>query len=200
MATKLPLWKMRDWGDGSLEEAKKVFQLQLDRLGVEYFDFYLLHSLHRARYDEAKARGIVDWLWQEKAAGRIRNFGFSFHDNYAGLEHILRDQPWDFCQDPVQLSGHRRAGRGSARQPWLCPDRRTGHPADHYGADQGRHPGGPAGGCGGSPAGTGPQRQHGKLGAALGSQPSECPGGAVRHERRKTAGGQIWPPSRLSSP
>jgi len=98
VATKLPLWKMRDWGDDSLEEAKKVFQLQLDRLGVEYFDFYLLHSLHRARYDEAKARGIVDWLWQEKAAGRIRNFGFSFHDNYAGLEHILRDQPWDFCQ------------------------------------------------------------------------------------------------------
>lgn len=79
VATKLPLWKMRDWGDDSLEEAKKVFQLQLDRLGVEYFDFYLLHSLHRARYDEAKARGIVDWLWQEKAAGRIRNFGFSFH-------------------------------------------------------------------------------------------------------------------------
>lgn len=31
-------------------------------------------------------------------AGRIRNFGFSCHDNAAGLEHILRDQPWDFCQ------------------------------------------------------------------------------------------------------
>lgn len=64
--------------------------------GVEYIDFYLLHSLHTARYDQAKALGIVDWLWEEKKAGRIRNFGFSCHDNAAGLEAILRDQPWDF--------------------------------------------------------------------------------------------------------
>ena len=42
--------------------------------------------------------GLVDWLWQQKAAGRIRNFGFSCHDNSAGFEYILRDQPWDFCQ------------------------------------------------------------------------------------------------------
>lgn len=40
----------------------------------------------------------MDWLWEEKKAGRIRNFGFSCHDNADGLEHILRDQPWDFCQ------------------------------------------------------------------------------------------------------
>ena len=40
----------------------------------------------------------MDWLCEQKAAGRIRSFGFSCHDNAAGLEHILRDQPWDFCQ------------------------------------------------------------------------------------------------------
>ncbi len=45
-----------------------------------------------------KAMGLVDWLWQQKAAGLIRNFGFSCHDNSAGFEYILRDQPWDFCQ------------------------------------------------------------------------------------------------------
>ena len=37
--------------------------------------------------------GIVDWLWEQKKLGRIRSFGFSCHDNAAGLEHILRDQP-----------------------------------------------------------------------------------------------------------
>ena len=42
--------------------------------------------------------GIVDWLWEQKKLGRIRSFGFSCHDNAAGFEHILRDQPWDFCQ------------------------------------------------------------------------------------------------------
>ena len=65
---------------------------------MEYIDFYLLHSLHKARYRQAKALGVVDWLWQQKAAGRIRNLGFSCHDNAAGFEAILRDQPWDFCQ------------------------------------------------------------------------------------------------------
>ena len=93
LATKMPLWQC-----GSLEEAQHIFEEQLRRLGVEYIDFYLLHSLHTARYDRAKEMGIVDWLWEQKKLGRIRSFGFSCHDNAAGLEHILRDQPWDFCQ------------------------------------------------------------------------------------------------------
>ena len=93
LATKLPLWSCK-----TLDEAKDIFEKQFERLGVDYIDFYLLHSLHKARYDAAKEIGIVDWLWEQKVAGRIRNFGFSCHDNAAGLEHILRDQPWDFCQ------------------------------------------------------------------------------------------------------
>ena len=93
LATKLPVWKCE-----SLEDAKQIFAEQFQRLGVEYIDFYLLHSLHKPRYDKAKALGIVDWLWEQKAAGKIRNLGFSFHDNYPALEHILSDQPWDFCQ------------------------------------------------------------------------------------------------------
>lgn len=93
LATKLPLWNC-----ASLEDAKRIFDQQFERLGVEYVDFYLLHSLHAARYDKAEQLGIVDWLWEQKAAGRIRNLGFSCHDNCAGLEHILRSQPWDFCQ------------------------------------------------------------------------------------------------------
>ena len=93
LATKMPLWNCK-----SLDDAKRIFEEQLQRLGVDYIDFYLLHSLHKARYEKAKAMGLVDWLWQQKAAGRIRNFGFSCHDNSAGFEYILRDQPWDFCQ------------------------------------------------------------------------------------------------------
>ena len=93
LATKLPVWNCK-----TLDEAKAIFEQQFQRLGVDYIDFYLLHSLHKARYDAAKEMGIVDWLWEQKAAGRIRSFGFSCHDNVAGFEHILRDQPWDFCQ------------------------------------------------------------------------------------------------------
>ena len=93
LATKMPLWTCK-----SLADAQRIFEEQLQRLGVEYIDFYLLHSLHKARYEQAKELGIVDWLWEQKKLGRIRSFGFSCHDNAAGLEHILRDQPWDFCQ------------------------------------------------------------------------------------------------------
>ncbi len=93
LATKMPLWSCKN-----LDDAKRIFEEQFQRLGVDYIDFYLLHSLHKARYEKAKAMGLVDWLWQQKAAGRIRNFGFSCHDNSAGFEYILRDQPWDFCQ------------------------------------------------------------------------------------------------------
>ena len=93
LATKLPLWQCK-----TLDDAKRIFEAQFQRLGVDYIDFYLLHSLHKARYQQAKELGVVDWLWQQKAAGRIRNFGFSCHDNAAGFEYILRDQPWDFCQ------------------------------------------------------------------------------------------------------
>ena len=52
LATKMPLWQC-----GSLEEAQHIFEEQLRRLGVEYIDFYLLHSLHAARYDRAKGNG-----------------------------------------------------------------------------------------------------------------------------------------------
>ena len=53
LATKLPLWQCK-----SLDDAKRIFAEQQKRLGVDYFDFYLMHSLHKARYDEAKALGI----------------------------------------------------------------------------------------------------------------------------------------------
>ena len=86
------------WAQPTAEDAKACLDTSLKRLGTDYIDFYLLHSLHKARYEQAKELGIVDWLWEQKAAGRIRNFGFSCHDNAAGFEAILRDQPWDFCQ------------------------------------------------------------------------------------------------------
>ena len=45
LATKMPLWNCK-----SLNDAKRIFEEQLQRLGVDYIDFYLLHSLHKARY------------------------------------------------------------------------------------------------------------------------------------------------------
>lgn len=93
IATKLPMSKVR-----SLEQAKTIFNDQLERLKVDYFDFYLLHALDKARWDCAVQTGIVDYLEDLQAQGKIRFFGFSFHDQYDVFEEILRYREWDFCQ------------------------------------------------------------------------------------------------------
>mgnify|MGYP002242833521 CR=1 FL=1 len=88
----MPLWQC-----GSLEEAQHIFEEQLRRLGVEYIDFYLLHSLYAARYDRAKEMGIVDWLWEQKKLGRIRKLRFLLHAT-RGLGAHPAGSAWDFCQ------------------------------------------------------------------------------------------------------
>ncbi len=184
LATKLPLWSCK-----TLDEAKDIFEKQFERLGVDYIDFYLLHSLHKARYDAAKEIGIVDWLWKQKAAGRIRNFGFSCHDNAAGFEHILRDQPWDFCQlqynylDTDDRAEEIAGDRGYALTEELNVPSSSWSPSRaarwHSSA-----------GCRCAAARTGRRRQRGLVGAALGGQPQKCEGRPLRHERRGPAGRQ----------
>jgi len=92
-ATKLPMYMVR-----SLEQAKQIFEEQREKMGMDYFDFYLLHTLNRDWYDTAVREGIVDYCRQLKREGKIRFLGFSFHDTYDQFEHIFNDQDWDFCQ------------------------------------------------------------------------------------------------------
>ena len=93
LATKLPIWKL-----DTLEDAKKVFEEQMERLHKDYVDFYLLHALDRAKFEKVKALGIVPYLEEMRAAGKIRYLGFSFHDDYEVFDEIIRYRDWDFCQ------------------------------------------------------------------------------------------------------
>ena len=74
----------------------------MERLHKDYVDFYLLHALDRAKFEKVKALGIVPYLEEMRAAGKIRYLGFSFHDDYEVFEEILNYYPWDFCQ--IQLN------------------------------------------------------------------------------------------------
>jgi len=70
----------------------EVFQYQLDKCGVEYFDFYLLHNLSEATYhiyanDEL---AFVEYLLEEKKAGRIKHLGFSAHGRVETIEKYLK--------------------------------------------------------------------------------------------------------------
>lgn len=93
LATKLPCWEIN-----SLDDAKKMFQLQLERLEKDYVDFYLLHALNKDRWAKMDSLGIYDYLRTEKEQGRIKHLGFSFHDDYQAFETIITAKKWDFCQ------------------------------------------------------------------------------------------------------
>lgn len=95
LATKMPMFNQTN----SLEDAKRIFNEQLEKLGVEYFDFYLLHCLFKKNWEEkALGMGILDFLIEMKKQGKIKYLGFSFHDEYEVFETILNAYDWDFCQ------------------------------------------------------------------------------------------------------
>lgn len=93
LASKLPLWAVE-----TLDDAKRIFAEQLERLRTDHIDFYLLHAVNKEKWDKMKELGVVDYCAQLKAEGKIRYYGFSFHDSYEVFEEILRYRDWDFCQ------------------------------------------------------------------------------------------------------
>ena len=75
------------------EDIIPFFNSQLEALGVEYIDYYLMHCQMQRNYDKfmnAKAYEIASQLKKE---GKIKHLGFSFHDNAEFLEKILIDHP-----------------------------------------------------------------------------------------------------------
>lgn len=89
VATKLPAWCMKEEADRD-----RIFGEQLERCGVDYFDFYLLHSVEDGGNGDTYDRlNCWDWGLQKKAEGKIRHFGFSFHGSPEYLEKLLDAHP-----------------------------------------------------------------------------------------------------------
>ncbi len=99
--------KLSNFGDASTEASLQMYRDSFSELQTDYFDYYLLHAIggggvpvFEKRYIE---NGALDFLRGEKAAGRIRNLGFSFHGNQETFDYFmsLHDSDfikWDFCQ------------------------------------------------------------------------------------------------------
>ena len=75
------------------ESAKQQFYTTLERLGVEYLDFYLLHNIQTQNYDTYEKYGIWDYVKDLKEKGLIRHYGFSFHDGPELLDKVLTEHP-----------------------------------------------------------------------------------------------------------
>ena len=100
IATKMSNFK----GDHpSKEDGIEMYSNSLKAFSTDYIDYYLLHSI--GDEDEFNRRfrdnGLIDFLMEERKAGRIRNLGFSFHGNKAGFGQLMalhETYHWDFVQ------------------------------------------------------------------------------------------------------
>ena len=88
VASKMP---MVDTNDPA--ELPVKFEESLRRLGIDYFDFYLLHALNGELLEKSEKLGAWDFIKAEKEKGRIRHIGFSFHGPAEELEAILSRHP-----------------------------------------------------------------------------------------------------------
>lgn len=79
--------------------AKKQFAASLERTGAGYFDYYLLHALMENTYTKYERFHLWDFAAKQKAEGKIRHLGFSFHAGPALLDRLLKEHPEvDFVQ------------------------------------------------------------------------------------------------------
>jgi len=93
VATKLPCWLVKTRAD-----MDSFLTKQLSRLQTDHIDYYLLHALNKRSWKSMQELGVLDFLQQARAAGKIRHIGFSFHDDYDTFAQIVQAWDWDFTQ------------------------------------------------------------------------------------------------------
>ncbi len=111
VATKLPAWSLK-----TPEDRDRIFNEQLERCGLDYFDFYLLHSVEDGGNGPTYEKlDCYSWGLQKKAEGKIRHFGFSFHgspeyliktlDAHPEIEFVQIQLNYADWENPVVRSG-----------------------------------------------------------------------------------------------
>ncbi|MBO4444678.1 MAG: aldo/keto reductase [Bacteroidaceae bacterium] len=117
--------KLSNFGDPSQEEAKRMYYNSLEQLQTDYIDYYLLHSLNDGTNNFNRRfvdNGMMDFLLEERKAGRVRNLGFSFHGPQEGFDELmaLHDKyHWDFVQIQLNYSDWRLASGRNTRAEYL---------------------------------------------------------------------------------
>ncbi|NLK73707.1 MAG: aldo/keto reductase [Clostridiales bacterium] len=95
IATKSPVWLIKEE-----EDFEKILDEQMQKLQVDYIDFYLLHALDKSRFKDIVLKyDLINKMIKLKEEGKIKYMGFSFHDSLDVFKEIIdsTDQ-WDFCQ------------------------------------------------------------------------------------------------------
>ncbi|MDO5573136.1 MAG: aldo/keto reductase [bacterium] len=101
IATKFPGYDL-----SNMDKVEQIFEKQLEKTGMEYFDFYLIHNVCEMNINEYldEQYGIVAYLLKQKENGRIRHLGFSAHGSIEVMRRFLTayGKYMEFCQ--IQLN------------------------------------------------------------------------------------------------
>ena len=116
--------KLSNFKDHSREAAMQMYRKSFEDLQTDYIDYYLLHSVKdaetfRQRYVD---NGMIDFLLEERKAGRIRNLGFSFHGKKTGFNELMAlhdTYHWDFVQIQLNWSDWTHAGKRNTNADYL---------------------------------------------------------------------------------
>ena len=101
LATKFPGYDL-----SNMPKVKEIFEKQLEKCQVDYFDFYLFHNVCEMNIDAYldEKYGIFEYHMEQKKNGRIRHLGFSAHGSYDVMKRFLDayGEHMEFCQ--IQLN------------------------------------------------------------------------------------------------
>ena len=101
LATKFPGYDL-----SNMDKVEEIFEKQLEKCGVEYFDFYLFHNVCEMNIDAYldPKYGIFEYLLKQKGNGRIKHLGFSAHGSCDVMKRFLEayGEHMEFCQ--IQLN------------------------------------------------------------------------------------------------
>lgn len=92
IATKLPSWAVE-----TREDMDRFLNEQLERLETGCIDFYMVHGINRAYWENLTELGFEGFLDDALASGKIKHAGFSFHDRLDFFKEVVDHYDWSFC-------------------------------------------------------------------------------------------------------
>lgn len=93
LADKCPAYLVNSKAD-----VTKLFNEQLKKCQVDYFDNYMVHNINKNTINNYRDNDMYGEILKLKKEGRVKNMGFSFHGDPEMLREVIHEHKWDFCQ------------------------------------------------------------------------------------------------------
>lgn len=113
--------KLSNFSNCTRENSINMYRQSLENFQTDYLDYYLLHNTKTEELFNKRFRdnGVIDFLMEERKAGRIRNLGFSFHGNKEGFDSMIalhEKYHWDFVLIQLNYLDWNHAGNPASLQ------------------------------------------------------------------------------------